>query len=54
MIITESINNRTDWYHARATVGNQHYFTFEKTRDAAFLGVLRQLIVAGHVRGVTL
>lgn len=45
-ITTESINNRTDWYHARATFNSRKYNSFQSTRLAAFNHVLRQIFVS--------
>lgn len=49
-ITTSSINGRSDWYHAQATVHGRIYDSFMSTRLGAFMEVARQLAVKGILK----
>ncbi len=48
-ITTQSVNGRSDWYGATATIKGRTYISFQKTRQGAFMDVARQLMVKGFI-----
>lgn len=42
-ITTYNVNGRSDWFHAVTTVDTRVYESFQTTRHAAFMEIVRQL-----------